>query len=131
MSATTTRSKGKRLEAAVTDVQYAQMQVLRIHLGIPSDADFVRAAIQAFVDTQSDSITSARYFTSSFRDAVRRLEDQQRLLSSVLLVAFLRPEALPGVLGKQVEELPFMDAKAALRALQALMVQIEHSVEQT
>ena len=115
----------------MSDEQYAQMQVVRIHLGLPSDADVIRAAIQSFVDTQADSITSARYFTSSFRDAVRRLEEQQRLFMAVQLVAVLQPKMLPSLVGARVEDFPFMDAPRLLRVLQGLVLQLEHSVEQT
>jgi hypothetical protein len=107
------------------------MRTVRLLLGIPSDRDFLRYCVEQVVDQQQETITSQKYFSSSFRDAVGRLEGQNRLLTSLLVIALLQPQKVQEVLGKQVEQLPFMSAVEVLSAMQALLATLERSVAQT
>lgn len=121
----------RRVEASFSGVEYANMTTVRLLLGIPSDRDFLRYCVQQVVDQQQETITSQKYFSSSFRDAIGRLEGQNRLLTALLVVALLQPQKMQEVLGKPVEQLPFMSPVEVLPVMQALLAKLERSVPQT
>lgn len=124
-------SAKKRVEVTFEGVEYSQIQTVRLALGIPSDREFLRYCVQQVVDAKSEAVGSARLFSSSMRDAIKGLENQQRLNTSLLLLAALHPDTMTKVLGKQVNDLKFSNPDDIVRMVQALVSNVERSIPQT
>ena len=121
-----TVKQGKRLEAAVSELLYTQLQVVRKLNGIASDADLVRTALQFYVDQHAESITSARYFSSTFRGAVRRLEEQQRFYMALNLVVALAPQRAGEFLGDAtMQQLLFTAPDVCVKSMQLALAGLE------
>ena len=74
MSAKSRPNQSVRVYARITPELFTLLQQVRVAKRMNHDADVVRAALRAYLDTQSDQVASKRHFTASFQRRINQLD---------------------------------------------------------